>query len=128
MKKCPTCKREMEMYYSEWCPMCDRPAVKQRPVLNFLQVIRHLEIKHNLDTDHLTGHQNNMFSLIDERIRNDVYVSFAFKTWYEETVEDDDELAYYAEEYTKAFELMKLIIDEYNDDVDVDDILWEVSW
>lgn len=126
MKKCPTCTRKMEMYYSEWCPMCDRPEPVYRETLNLLQVIRHLEIKHNLDTDPINGHKNNMWSLICERIRNDVHVSFGFKTWYEENAGYIDEEY---PEYTKAFELMKLIVDEYNDKCeDLDNVLWEISW
>jgi len=122
------------MYYVPWCSLCDRPKAKKTEVLNYLQVVRHLERKHEdkLDLDTHNGHLRELWMLINERIQNDVTVALCFKTWYEEA-EPDENGEYWSydkrEDYTKAFEMMKLIIDEYEDEVDdFDNVLWEISW
>jgi len=144
---CKECGGALDMYYRPWCPICERPEVKAVPTLNFLKVVKHLEAKYpdrlvteeqqwaSRDTDTpLVSHKRALWSLLCDRIRNDVYVALAFKSWYQECDEPDEEgriMSYDgSEDYTPGFELMKLIVDEFEDQVegDFDQVLWEVSW
>lgn len=128
---CDKCGGKKEVYYGAWCSLCDRPEVIEKPTLNYLQVVRHIERKHNLDDDHLTGHSRSLWMFIIEYIKNDVYVSLPFNMWLEEDDGPDENGEYWSydgkENYTKAFELMKLIAEEYKD-IDLDNVLWEISW
>ena len=146
-EKCDKCGEQKEMYYRTWCPLCERPEAKQVPVLNFLKVVYHLERKYpdRLVTDKqewasrndevpLKSHKDSLWHLISDRLRNDCYVAFAFKSWAQECDEPDEDgriMSYDGSiDYTPGFELMQLIVDEFDDEVDgdFDQVLWEISW
>ena len=144
---CDNCGERKEMYYVPWCPLCEKPETKVRPTLNFLQVVYHLQRKYpdklvtheqawesrNSDNP-LACHKDVPWDLMCDRIRNDVYVGLAFKSWYEENYEPDEDGRCMSwdgvKDYAAGFELMKLIVDEFEDQVegDFDEVLWEVSW
>jgi hypothetical protein len=42
-QKCPKCERPMEMYYTPWCPYCDKPERRTVTTLNMIQCLRHIE-------------------------------------------------------------------------------------
>ncbi len=131
MKKCPTCNAEMEMYYRPWCPLCDRPEVEERKTLNLIQVCRHLVRKHDLDEDQSKGHYRCLWLILCDSnyVNNDTFAQIDFPTWYFErceTNDDEDDEDYNVE---RGFELMKLIIDDYDlDNEEGSRILWEISW
>ena len=135
----------MDMYYRVWCPICEKPEVKTSPTLNFLQVVKHLEAKYpdrlvtweqswasRNDPEPLVSHKDALWDLLCDRIRNDVYVSLGFKSWYEEQDDPDENgrIIHGTHDYTEAFELMGLIVKEFENEVegDFDHVLWEVSW
>lgn len=49
-KSCAWCGKALDMYYTPWCPICDKPKLK-RNKLNLIQVKRHLIQKHNISFD-----------------------------------------------------------------------------
>jgi len=144
---CDTCGGQKEMYYVPWCSKCERPEPKATYTLNFLQVVRHIERKYPdlivsdeeaqaswREPVRLESHKDSLWNLISERISNDVYIALGFKMWLEERDDPDENGRYMSydgsEDYTKGFELMQLIVDEYENEVegDFDNVLWEISW
>ena len=43
-KRCDKCGAEKEMYYTLWCPRCDKPVRKTTTVLNVNKALRHVEV------------------------------------------------------------------------------------
>ena len=147
-KKCPTCGGQKEMYYVPWCSLCERPEPKVTYTLNFLQVVRHIERiypdiivsedeaqKSWQEPVRLESHKDALWNFISDQINNDISVNLYLKSRYEERDDPDENgkyLSYNGEEdYTKAYEMIKLILDEYDNDSiegDFDNILWEISW
>ena len=115
--------------------MIRRPEHKMVPVLDFFEVVDYLVEKHDLDKSR-DGHKQTLWKLINEQVMNDTSKVCWFKERYEETPPDENgEWWSYHEvgdpnrkNYTKGFQLMKLIIDEYDKDCNVNDVLWEICW
>lgn len=104
--KCPKCGRKMGMYYRPWCEICDKPEIKQMPVLNFIQAMEHLEA---------LGHTGIKRRLVVElEFRNDSIFTLHFI----EPGEEED----YDPQYVADLELIKSTwgIDDF--------ILFDVSW
>ena len=144
-EKCPTCGGEKEMYYRTWCSLCERPKPKTTYTLNFLKVVRHIERLYPdiiLSDDEAQerwrekprpiSHKDALWDLISDRIRNDISITLGFKSWYEEQDDPDEDgrIMHGEHDYTKAFEIMGLIVQEYEPEIDgdFDNVLWEISW
>jgi hypothetical protein len=104
---CETCGREKKMYYVPWCPVCEKPQVAHKPVLNLMKALYHLEA---IGYD---GIKARLWSYIsdDHRFANDIIYLFYFP---EEDVESE-QLKLDLEVFQKTFDLKSTI-------------LLEVSW
>jgi len=144
-KVCESCGGKKEMYYVPWCSLCERPEPKATYTLNFLKVVRHIERLYPdqivseeeaqekwRETPRLQSHKDALWDLISDRISNDVNIALCFKSWHgeQEPPDENGRIMYGEQDYTKAFELMGLIVKEYENEVegDFDNVLWEISW
>ena len=122
--KCKTCNEEKVMYYSEWCPRCEKPEPKQILSMNLLQAFYHIdrviygECNQNVDP---AGKDALWSKMCDYGyISNDTSFGMDFSDWLEdmkEDGEDDKDLLAYVGHLVEAFELDKK-----------GSITWEVSW
>lgn len=125
-KKCATCNEVLNVYYGEWCPRCEKPEVVQKPVMNFLKAMYHVdrivynELNQNIDPP---GKREFWLWLCDSNmISNDSYFNTDFAEWYYEMVDHDNDPDY---------EIMRTYMKNFIDTFELEgkgDIIWEVSW
>lgn len=105
---CVNCGRKMEMYYTPWCPLCDKPKVENQPVLNYIQAMRYLEILgYEGVRDRITS------KLLDhDRYHNDCLTYLYF-------IDDKDEINY-DKEYIFDLKILKKVFNIQTDYVILD--------
>lgn len=111
-EKCPTCGEAKEMYYVPWCPRCEKPTSRLKPVWNWLKCMYHLEaIGHKGIKARLWEYccENNIMK------SNDSYMELDF---YEEFDEDNEDL--------QVFEDKKGLKEVF--DIKEKEALFWVSW
>lgn len=120
---CDRCGGDLEMYYTPWCPLCDKPEPVIKPVLNYIKCVRHVVRKHNLDDDPTNGHERRLWLWVIDSpgFANDIYISIDFDTAYHESLWDEDDNG-----DMMVKETMGLLIKEF--DLENQDVLWEISW
>ena len=114
------------MYYSLWCPRCEKPEAKQKPVMNLLKAMYHVdrtvynELNQNVDPP---GKRAFWLMMCDSNmINNDSFFSTDFAEWYYEMVDHDNDPDY---------EVMRSYMKNFIDTFELEgkgDIIWEVSW
>jgi hypothetical protein len=116
---CPICNKPKEMYYTPWCPRCDKPQFKVVKSLNLVQALDHLRAVHENEDikDVLWEYFADTYEF-----RNDS--SFAFgplsEADFEDLIEDDE-----SEKIKQLVEYLQLFINTFNI---TEDIILEVSW
>lgn len=115
MDTCEKCKGEMEMYYSPWCPRCDKPQRKTVKMLNLIQCLTHIEA-----TNHAPGYKRRMWALLNDYIPgNDTVMLWPFSDFDElEDIKTEDPPAY------SDITLFNLTFDVK----EREDLYLEVSW
>jgi len=107
---CEKCGRKMEMYYTPWCPHCDKPIKEFRPVLNFIQCLEHIEVKYDKP-----GYKRRVWAMLSDYIHNDTVILWPYN--YDDDWEFTDEQQEDVNLFHEVFDIKK------------DDALWiEVSW
>ena len=52
---CQRCNGPLEMYFSPWCPSCDKPKLEPFEALNLIKALRYLEVNNPGIKDRLMG-------------------------------------------------------------------------
>jgi hypothetical protein len=85
---CNLCGKPREMYYQPWCPRCDKPQAQFLTAFNFVQCLRHLEVKGN------EGIKDRIWRHFEHQIHNDCYLNLWIpseseaKEYHEQSVKD----------------------------------------
>ena len=93
--KCKTCNEEKVMYYSEWCPRCEKPEPKQILSMNLLQAFYHIDRviygEHNQNVD--PAGKDALWSRMCDYgyISNDTSFGMDFSDWLEVMKEDGED-------------------------------------
>ncbi|MDD5150842.1 MAG: hypothetical protein PHC28_10270 [Flavobacterium sp.] len=90
------------MYYTPWCPRCEKPEIEMIPTLNLLQVLYHLEAIGYINAKKILWEYFSEVSCFN----NDSYFSFSFEDIEEELHDELD----YEDEDSKRIEALKLLI------------------
>ena len=125
-KKCETCGEVLNMYYRLWCPRCEKPEAEQRPVMNLLQAMYHVDrIVYNELNQNVDPPGKRAFWLMmceSNMINNDSYFSTDFAEWYYEMVDHDNDPDY---------EIMRTYMKNFIETFELEgkgNLIWEVSW
>lgn len=120
-KICKKCSGQLEMYYSLWCPRCDKPEIITTKTLNLIKVLRFLIV-------------NGEISEAEKKIiwpkihfsGNNCHVAIGFNTWAKDIAKEiEDGFTEEEIENVAIIKVAKAIHKHYGDD---NDILWEISW
>jgi len=122
---CESCGKEKDMYYSEWCPRCDKVEPLPATTMNWIQAMDVVVAKH------YAGEQNQISSDKDEfwayfadmySINNDMYVAINFAS-----VLEDHEKYNTLGDRPRVLKFLELFVNEF-DLTKSGNILWHVSW
>ena len=125
-EKCKTCDEVLNVYYGHWCPRCEKPKEEQRPVMNLLKAMYHVdrvcynELNQNVDPP---GKRAFWLMMCESNmINNDSFFSTDFAEWYYEMENYDNDPDY---------DVMRTYMKNFIDTFELEgrgDVIWEVSW
>ena len=110
---CQICNKPKEMYFTPWCPRCDKPKIENLPSLNFIKCLNHIEA---IDEKN-NGFKNRFWGYCSKNyeFRNDSY----FMLYFPNDIDKD--------EYTME-EINDLNLFRSTFNIKGDSILLCVSW
>lgn len=124
--QCEHCGEDKQMYYSLWCPLCEKPQIKSCPTLNFLQAQYHVDRKVYGETD----------SNIDPPGKRDVWMGLCDGGWIRNdsttylplvpAAEGDGSIGALDD---NAIKYLQALVKEFNLDAkENDNLQYEISW